>query len=91
MRHGTDQTVRRRQGEADNGAARTMTIGALVAQLRKLDQTAEVALISASGMARPPTIERVCEGAWSMYDKTARFGLSKPDNAYLIRPAQEII
>lgn len=66
-----------------------MTIGQLIEQLRRLPPDSEVAVLTAAAHARPPTLVRVNQFAWS--DGASGLGLQRPDDAYLIRPENEVI
>jgi len=83
--------TRRTESVAFKQTYRSMTVGELVAQLQRLDQRAEIAVLSASAMARPPEITRVNPLAWNGHDRRSNFGFADASNAYLLRPAQEII
>lgn len=67
-----------------------MTVSEFINELRKLPSDAEVALLSAAAFARPPEIRRVNRFAgWDGLGRGA--GFNNPANAYLIRPAKEIV
>lgn len=69
-----------------------MTISELINELRKLPPNAEVALLSTTAFARPPEIHRVNQFAgWKGNWFGPGCGLNNPTNAYLIRPAKEIV
>lgn len=68
-----------------------MTAAQLIAELRKLPPNAEVALLAASGFARPPELERINIDAGWRTSCGNNCGLTNPHNAFLIRPAKEIL
>lgn len=66
-----------------------MTISDLIRDLKRLPSDCEVAVLATSGFARPPILVRVNQFAWA--DGAMGCGFSHPENAYLLRPANEII
>lgn len=65
-----------------------MTIAELIRELQSLPATCEVAMLTANAHARPPSLVPVNPAAWDSQNST---GLRNPSNAYLIRPAQDVI
>ena len=71
-----------------------MTVAELLRVLVNLPRDAEVAILSHSGHARPPVIEKINPWAYineGQASTRAQSGLDNPKNAYLIRPAQDVI
>jgi len=58
-----------------------------VAELQKLPQDFEIAILAASAHARPPVLEPVNQWAWMQ----TTCGLENPAHAYLIRPMKDVI
>ena len=65
-----------------------MTVAELIGELKKLDQSFEVGLLTANAYARPPSIERIDPCAWVT---NSNRGFRDVTRAYLLRPEKEII
>lgn len=65
-----------------------MTRDELIAELRKLPPDAEIGVLTATAHARPPVIVPVNHYGW---DGTKVTGFDNLSNAWLIRPANEVV
>ncbi len=68
-----------------------MTVSELIRELGKLPADFEIAVFTANAHARPPSIVRVNQFAWTNQGDVPRAGLHDPSRAYLLRPEQEIV
>lgn len=65
-----------------------MTAAEFIKELQKLPPNAEVGVLAASAYVRPPIVVRVQDSpAWDRTD----YGFKDLGNAWLIRPANEVI
>lgn len=65
-----------------------MTVAEFIRDLQKLPGGAEIGVLTATAHARPPVLARVQQYGW---DGIVQTGFDDLSNAWLIRPANEVI
>lgn len=65
-----------------------MTVDEFIRDLQRLPGGAEIGVMTATAHARPPVLERVQQYGW---DGRVQTGFDDLSNAWLVRPANEVI